>query len=117
MIPPSSLHCGLKERWYTLYNWKDGDAIRRIQDAFDCCGLDTVKDRAWPFSFNGASTCAKDFGRKNSCFGAWRKEEQIQAGLLLLVAVLVFVVKVLVPSSLQFQSRTQNPPVGNQAKA
>ena len=32
-------------------------------------------------------------GRKRSCFGSWRQDEQISAGLFLLVAVGTFLVK------------------------
>jgi len=37
--PANSLRCGLDERWRNLYHNKDGNAVRRIQDAFQCCGL------------------------------------------------------------------------------
>jgi hypothetical protein len=70
----------------------DTRAIRTIQDTFECCGLNSVVDRAFPFG--QPSTCAITYGRSNSCFGEWRKAEQINAGLLFLVAVIVFVLKV-----------------------
>jgi hypothetical protein len=66
--------------------------MRTIQDSFKCCGFRTLKDRGFPFG--DPSQCAEVFGYKKSCLGSWRKAEQIQAGLLLLVAVVVFVVKV-----------------------
>ena len=52
---------------------------------------------AWPFQDgrnHAADACAKMFGREESCFGEWRRDEQIVAGLLLIVAVGTFVVKV-----------------------
>jgi len=93
IIPPSALGCELANNWQKLYQGKDKKAIIAIQDSFNCCGLNTVADRAFPFG--NPSTCAADYGRSKSCFGEWRKAEQVDAGLLLLVAVVVFIVKVL----------------------
>jgi hypothetical protein len=92
MIPPSSLTCGLETNWEQLYKTKDVEGIRAIQDALKCCGFRTVKDRAFPFG--APSTCAKDFGRTKSCLAPWRQAEQKTAGWLLLVAIVIFVVKV-----------------------
>jgi hypothetical protein len=92
ILPPNSLICGLENQWQKLAGKKDGDAVRAIQDTFQCCGFRTLKDRAFPWG--DPSPCSKLFGYSKSCLGPWRKSEQIQAGLLLLVAVLVFVLKV-----------------------
>lgn len=92
LVPPSALRCGLTDKWQFLYSEKNENAIRTIQDSFDCCGLNSVVDRAFPFS-GGRSECAKVYGRNKSCFAAWRKAEQTNAGLLLLVALVVFVIK------------------------
>jgi hypothetical protein len=97
ILPPSALKCGLHEKWNFLYAQKDVNAVRAIQDAFDCCGFNSIYDRAYPFNDNGKSSCAKVFNRNKSCFGEWRKAEQINAGLLLLVALVVFVIKVFLP--------------------
>jgi len=93
ILPPDSLVCGLESRWLKLYGRKDDDAIRAIQDSFKCCGFRTLKDHAFPWG--NPSQCPGVFGYKESCLGPWRKAEQINAGLLLLVAVVVFVLKVL----------------------
>ncbi|RDL36032.1 Uncharacterized protein BP5553_06644 [Venustampulla echinocandica] len=92
MLPPSSLRCGLETKWGNLYRSKNAEAIRRIQDSLNCCGLNSVRDRAFPFG--SPSHCDEVFGRSNSCFGEWRQQEQLHAGLLLLVALVVFAVKV-----------------------
>jgi len=91
LVPPRALTCELGDKWMRLFMAKDARAIRAIQDTFECCGLNSVKDRAFPFG--QPSTCAITYGRSNSCFGEWRKAEQINAGLLFLVAVIVFVFK------------------------
>ncbi|KAK0112104.1 hypothetical protein ONS96_001363 [Cadophora gregata f. sp. sojae] len=93
MIPPSALNCELGSKWQSFWRMKDGIAIRTIQDALNCCGFNTVKDRSWPFG--EATTCSKTFKRTQSCVVPWRRSEQNMAGLLLLVAVIVFIIKVL----------------------
>lgn len=62
----------------------------------ECCGLHHIKEKAWPFQdqHHAADACATMFGRQESCFGAWRRDEQVYAGLLLLVAVVSFLIKV-----------------------
>lgn len=89
--PPSGLDCGLRERWQTLYRGKN-DAIRKIQDAFSCCGLANPRDMSWPFPdrTHDAHACEKAFGRTSGCLGAWRAEEQQVAGILIAVVGMVF---------------------------
>ena len=89
MVPPNDLNCHLDQQWQSLFHNKDQMAIKRIQNAHHCCGLHGVKDRAWPFpdEIHKNDTCSTAFGRNISCFGVWRRDEQIIAGLVLLVAV------------------------------
>jgi len=96
ILPPSSLGCGLESKWQKLFTDKNTRAIRAIQDRYNCCGFNSVFDRAWPFK-NPAQepgNCAEAFGRSKSCFGGWRGAQQFNAGLFLLVAVVVFVLKI-----------------------
>ncbi|PQE06159.1 tetraspanin Tsp3 protein [Rutstroemia sp. NJR-2017a BBW] len=96
MIPPESLRCGLDDKWQKMYHDKNARQIRGIQDGLNCCGYKSVRDRAWPFlpSAEKPGNCAETTDRSQSCFGVWRQAEQINAGLLLLVAIIVFIVKV-----------------------
>lgn len=96
MAPPANLACGLGRQWENLYSNKNSAAIRRIQDAYQCCGLHHVKQMAWPFpdKNRGADACVKMFGRQESCFGQWRRDEQVSAGLLFFVAVTTFLIQV-----------------------
>jgi hypothetical protein len=91
--PPSGLDCGLHERWQKLFKSKNSDAIRTIQDAFNCCGLTNPQDMAWPFPdrSHDQHACESAFGRTNGCFSAWKAEEQQVAGLLIGVVAMVFV--------------------------
>ena len=96
MVPPSDLTCHLDRQWRQMYSNKNADGIKRIQDAHNCCGLHSVKDMAWPFPAKGrpATACTDTFGRGKSCFGSWRRDEQISAGLFLFVALTTFMLKV-----------------------
>ena len=96
VAPPSELTCGLERRWSALFSNKNAEAIRRIQDQFQCCGFRSVQDRAWPFPDRShtVKACVQAFGRSSSCFGSWRQMEQVTGGLILLVAVVTFVLKV-----------------------
>ncbi|KAL8760596.1 MAG: hypothetical protein Q9184_003228 [Pyrenodesmia sp. 2 TL-2023] len=97
LVPSDALTCQLSERWLGLWKAHDGNAIRRIQDAHQCCGFRTVKNMAWPFDGDqGAGTCRTMYGRDRSCLGAWRRDQQVFAGLVLLVAVGTFAVKIVV---------------------
>jgi len=51
---------------------------------------------AWPFpgGSTGPDACRVNYGRTRSCFEAWRGKEQMVAGLMLVVVVLVFMWKV-----------------------
>ena len=93
ILPPDALVCGLGARWQKLFLARNRDATRAIQDSFKCCGFNTLLDRAFPWD-GSAAQCRETFGYKKPCAGPWRKAEQINAGLLLLVAVVVFVIKV-----------------------
>jgi hypothetical protein len=93
VAPPSALECGLTTRWTKLYKARDTDAIRSIQDAFNCCGLKNVHSMAWPWG--SPSNCAEAFERTQSCFAAWKQREQINGGLLFFIAISVFTFKAL----------------------
>jgi hypothetical protein len=92
--------CGLEEQWARLYRDENADAIRRIQDRFNCCGFNTAVDRAWPFPHGrpedgyGADQCERMYGRQRSCGGPWGQAKQINAGVLFTVATVILVIKV-----------------------
>lgn len=93
VAPASSLNCGLRERWQTLFRHKDAAAIRHIQDAFSCCGLANSRDMAWPFPdrTHDSRACEATYhGRASGCLVAWKAEEQKIAGLLMTVVGMVF---------------------------
>jgi len=97
--PPSGLDCGLHKRWEAMFKGKKVDAIRTIQDAFQCCGFTNSHDMAWPFQdkTHDQHACENMFGRKTGCMGAWKAEEQHIAGILIGVVAMVFIWQVSQP--------------------
>ncbi|KAF2273330.1 uncharacterized protein EI97DRAFT_161140 [Westerdykella ornata] len=93
VAPSSGLRCGLDQRWRDLFTHKNADAIRAIQDAFNCCGYVNSHDQAWPFpdKNHDQHACETAFGRTRGCLGPWRHEEQRVAGILMAVVAMVFV--------------------------
>ncbi|RYP29228.1 hypothetical protein DL767_006827 [Monosporascus sp. MG133] len=84
-----TLTCGLNGAWQRLYSAKDGRAIERIQDAFNCCGFNSVDDRVWPPVNNRKkqkNQCAALYGENTPCVGPWRAAMQRDAGLEFVVA-------------------------------
>ncbi|KAI9775808.1 MAG: hypothetical protein M1839_000859 [Geoglossum umbratile] len=92
MVSSDELLCGLDQRWAQLFSNKDESAVMRIQAAHKCCGFKTTKDRAAPFPPE-TETCVHKFKWGKPCRDDWRQDEQLFAGLFLLVAIAVFVVK------------------------
>ncbi|KAI4169592.1 MAG: hypothetical protein LQ343_005612 [Gyalolechia ehrenbergii] len=94
IIPSEVMTCGLFQRWQSLWSTHNAEAIKRIQDAHNCCGFKTIKDRAWPFAGNdGADRCSIMYEREQNCLPGWQRDQQINAGLILLVAIGTFLVK------------------------
>lgn len=98
--PPLSLDCGLRERWQALFRAKDEERVRMIQDSFQCCGLESTRDMAWPFpqAGRGADACERMFEGRDRCLEPWKAEERKVAVFLLVVPVAVFVWMVGLPA-------------------
>ena len=95
--PPGSLTCALRERWQDLFQAKNGHAIKRIQNAFSCCGFNGLQDMAFPFeedSTHGKDACIVRYERSETCIEPWRMEERKVAIMLLVVPLAVFLWKV-----------------------
>ncbi|CAJ2511186.1 Uu.00g068110.m01.CDS01 [Anthostomella pinea] len=83
-LPSQNLNCNLEGNWQQLWHEHDGRGIERIQDSFNCCGLNSVRDRAWP-----RDHCQDFYNRHSSCAAPWRATMQRNAGLEFGVAVAV----------------------------
>ncbi|KAI0415153.1 hypothetical protein F5X98DRAFT_231889 [Xylaria grammica] len=87
--PGHALDCSLEDSWQQLWRNHDGRAIERIQNAFDCCGLHSIKDRTWPHDH-----CPEIYNRDTPCDGPWRASMQRTSGLQFAVVVLAGIVQV-----------------------
>jgi len=98
IAPIGSLRCGLDDKWQELWHTRDGKSIKRIQDAFECCGLHSAVDRAYPFPGKGVGVdaCKNTFGLVVACFERWREEERGIAGLMMGVVLGVSIWQILV---------------------
>jgi hypothetical protein len=92
----STQHCLLSTHWQQLWTSHNSAAIRRIQDTWDCCGFNSVKDRAWPFPRKGNSqpNCAAQWGRTTACGQPWAEAMKQAAGLEFGIVVAVGLLQV-----------------------
>lgn len=95
-LPSELVTCGLERQWKHLYSSKNERRIRTVQDAFQCCGFRVSRDMPFPFPSKTVDVgeCKRRLGSDKSCEASWRGAEQRNAGLLLLVALVVFILKV-----------------------
>ncbi|KAI2468410.1 hypothetical protein F4781DRAFT_398205 [Annulohypoxylon bovei var. microspora] len=92
-VPGKLLECSLEGNWQRLYSARDGNAIQRIQNSFNCCGLRSNKDRDIP---GGHCPVKHDNKNKNiECLGPWRAAEQRTAGLEFTVVVVVGILQLI----------------------
>ncbi|KAL0941296.1 tetraspanin tsp3 [Colletotrichum truncatum] len=100
-VPGVYLNCGLSTTWQQMFAQKDEASIRQIQESFDCCGFNTPKDRAWPFT--GDIQCAQRYGRNTPCIGPWRqatiRNSAIDLGVVLAVGGLQILTLLFVQSA------------------
>ncbi|CAK7216736.1 hypothetical protein SCUCBS95973_002907 [Sporothrix curviconia] len=96
--PSTVRNCLLSTTWQRLFASKNAAAIRHIQDTLDCCGFNSVRDRAWPFAEDlrggGGVPCAERFGRQVACGGRWADRLQRVAGLEGGVSVTITVLQI-----------------------
>jgi hypothetical protein len=95
-IPSATRACLLGTTWQNLFSSKDAAAIRRIQDAFECCGFNSLRDRAWPFAedLRSGPACAERFGRTVACGVPWTATLQRTAGTEGCIVVAIGVLQV-----------------------
>lgn len=94
--PVGGLWCPLHDKWSDLFKAKDGKSIQTIQDAFNCCGFNGLKDMAFPFKdkTHGDDWCMVRYERNTTCIEPWRATERRIAIILLVVPLAVFLWKV-----------------------
>ncbi|PLB33924.1 uncharacterized protein BDW47DRAFT_85363 [Aspergillus candidus] len=96
LFPDSLLICRLESYWQSHFQAKDAHTIRSIQDRFQCCGLHSTRDRAWPFKNrdHGDDACEAQFGYGRSCLVPWREQTVSTSWTMFAAVALILVVKV-----------------------
>jgi hypothetical protein len=94
ILPSSTLDCMLETQWMHMFRAHDSRGIQSIQDAYDCCGLNTVRDRAYPFPPGEADRCAKRYERDVACKGPWRGALQKTSGVDLIFVIVAGLIQV-----------------------
>lgn len=96
LFPDKILSCHLEQQWQSYFQAKDTQAIRAIQDGFQCCGLRSIHDRAWPFKDrnHGDNACEVQLGYHQSCLVPWSGQQQVTSWIVFAAAVLSWAVKV-----------------------
>ena len=90
--PREALQCAIEQKWRDLFRAKDSRSIARTQDAFQCCGLRTSHDMAFPFpdAHHSANACEQRYDRHVGCLNALIDQERYLGGWILVVVVGVF---------------------------
>lgn len=88
-VPSPALECVLEDVWMAMFKSRNGLAIMYIQDTLQCCGLNTVNDRAYPFGNQTVSQCAEIYNRATPCRGPWESAMQLHSAIDFVVVVLV----------------------------
>ena len=97
MLQPGLLECSLDSRWSKLFNTKNVRAIKGIQEAFNCCGLHSTVDRAWPFQdiHRSARACIELYKKRDqSCEQPWKQQQRKVLGIWLAIGLSGLFVKV-----------------------
>ncbi|KAI0020444.1 hypothetical protein F4780DRAFT_372637 [Xylariomycetidae sp. FL0641] len=104
--PGPTQTCRLEQAWQRRWHAHDGRAIERVQDAFACCGLRSLKDRAWPRD----GSCPALYRRHAPCLEPWAAAMRRAAGLEFAVAVLVGVIQLVQLAMMRMRSPADGRP-------
>ena len=91
--------CLLNTQWQSFFS-SHSLLIEQIQNRFDCCGFNSVKDRSWPFPRGSKpefSLCEDRFHREISCAGPWGAEMKRVGELALALGILIGLLQVGLP--------------------
>ena len=78
-------------QWKHWFQSKNEAAIRSIQIHFHCCGLNSMRDRAWPFPSHDvdATTCERTSGFSTACGPLWQEQLRAAVTLSMISSILV----------------------------
>ena len=88
--------CAADQQWLRMFENKDASSIRGIQSQLQCCGYNSMHDRAWPFPARNidARACERTQGYTIACGDSWRYQENLAAILTALASLLNWLVTV-----------------------
>ncbi|KAK8133853.1 hypothetical protein PG984_005865 [Apiospora sp. TS-2023a] len=75
-----AVDCNMQTTWRRLWMAHDGRSIESIQNAFGCCGFNSVRDMAWPSPGGNVGLCRELTHRETSCADPWRGGMQRLSG-------------------------------------
>lgn len=89
-LPSTLRSCAADQQWQRMFQNKDVSGIRTIQARLQCCGFNSMHDRAWPFPSRDtdARTCERTLGYIMACGIVWRQEETFAAVLSAIASLL-----------------------------
>jgi len=95
IAPVGGLFCPLHDKWTEMRKARNAKAIQAIQDAFNCCGFNGLRDMAYPFpdKTHGDDRCIVMYERDTICVNPWRDMERHVAIIMLVVPLAVFLWK------------------------
>ncbi|KAJ5722194.1 hypothetical protein N7488_000229 [Penicillium malachiteum] len=96
LYPEQLSTCNIEQQWQSMFKSKNAEAIRTIQDSFQCCGLRSTRDRAWPFNdrTHGDNACELQLGYTRSCLAPWRGQQQTASWMIFAAALLIMALKI-----------------------
>ncbi|KAL4957017.1 hypothetical protein BDW69DRAFT_181031 [Aspergillus filifer] len=96
LYPHSILSYTLEQQWQSFFVTKNSAAIQSIQDRYQCCGLRSIHDRAWPFKdkTHGDNACELQFGYNKPCIQQWASGQRRISWMVFVAVVGGLVVKV-----------------------
>lgn len=82
-VPSDMQACAADRHWLRMFDHKNEQSVRSIQSRLQCCGYNSMHDRAWPFPSRNvdARTCERTMGYTVACGEMWRNHEVFAAVL------------------------------------
>ncbi|KIV86173.1 hypothetical protein PV11_01803 [Exophiala sideris] len=111
--PSDMSRCGTEAQWRRMFQRKDDAGIRAIQSGLQCCGLNSLHDRAWPFPSRkvDARACERTLGYTSRCADRWQRQEAVAAGLIALASLLNWTLLQVLSNATQSEQLSSRYPI------
>ncbi|KAI1615548.1 hypothetical protein EDD36DRAFT_191295 [Exophiala viscosa] len=98
-------------QWRSMFQQKDDAGIRAIQSGLQCCGLNSLYDRAWPFPSRevDARACERTLRYTSRCADRWQRQQAVAASLIVLASLLNWILLILSNAAQSGQLSSQFP--------